>query len=656
MSLLKHLNKKNISKAITILSFPFLMNSCSSEEPKDTSSSSTSTTPSTATIYSDNVKLIDSNIGRNITSFKNNIITFSSMPQSFKQSLSKDTILKYDGNANVPTGFLGKVRTVDRNLILITPTSLEEAIKQGIFKINKTLQNKNISYVKFAEGVRYYASNSNMDISFNLDKCFEDKFCIEGNISFDASFNLDGKISYNKTKSLKFGLDLEKYLELKVISLQTSNIEKSFNLVKYCFAPIVSPPIVVVPCFNVDLEINAALSSGLEFDILKRESSKTELSYENNRWGLQKTKEIELDNLETPNVPIVDSQVQVSLNPKLEILIYGVAGPNVKFKAFANFSSNVNSNPWWKLNAGASISIGINAGVFGAGIKYDAQIASLEKELLVADSKVPLKFNLDVSPTSGKAPLEILFDASDSYSEFGIKSFEVDCNEENTTLSVPNGWLQKSCNYETFGDFLAKATLTDTKGNTSLKETSIIVEKPAWNGTSPLVDPRDDKEYNIIKIGDRLWMAENLNYETPSSVCYDNDSSMCNEYGSLYSSSEARSICPSGWSLPSMNDWKLAATSLGFSPGTYGKVKSTAEKISEFFEGGTTGLDIQTGGAYIGNWDNYVGEGSSGRYWLSTKGEFGGNIHLSFVKDSDKVSAIEGFSNDFHSVRCSKNN
>ncbi len=71
--------------------------------------------------------------------------------------------------------------------------------------------------------------------------------------------------------------------------------------------------------------------------------------------------------------------------------------------------------------------------------------------------------------------------------------------------------------------------------------------------------------YQVVQIGNQIWMAENLNYETTNSWWYDNQESNGNIYGRLYTWDDANSACPSGWHLPSDNEWKTLEMELGMS-------------------------------------------------------------------------------------------
>jgi uncharacterized protein (TIGR02145 family) len=102
--------------------------------------------------------------------------------------------------------------------------------------------------------------------------------------------------------------------------------------------------------------------------------------------------------------------------------------------------------------------------------------------------------------------------------------------------------------------------------------TGTVPSVPKDTGT--FVDGRDGRTYRKVTIGTQTWMAENLNFKTDSSWCYDDADSNCAKYGRLYNWEAAAEACPAGWRLPDTADWNALKKAVGGPAGT--KLKTTS--------------------------------------------------------------------------------
>ncbi|MDD3875860.1 MAG: FISUMP domain-containing protein [Bacteroidales bacterium] len=129
-------------------------------------------------------------------------------------------------------------------------------------------------------------------------------------------------------------------------------------------------------------------------------------------------------------------------------------------------------------------------------------------------------------------------------------------------------------------------------------------------------DSRDGKTYKWVKIGTQTWMAENLNFSTGTSWCYENNTSNCSKYGRLYDWNTAKSACPSGWHLPSKSDYETLLISVGGSGGSEIREYNAYHALKV---GGNSGFSALLGGSYDVHLSIFSEIGEIGYWWSSSK-------------------------------------
>ena len=175
--------------------------------------------------------------------------------------------------------------------------------------------------------------------------------------------------------------------------------------------------------------------------------------------------------------------------------------------------------------------------------------------------------------------------------------------------------------------------------------------------TEDFVDQRDGHTYKCIKIGNQIWMAENLDYymEGGSSVgCYvynektfkagaiplspeewnalakeqsektdKENGNYSSEYGYLYTYDAALAAVPEGWRLPSDEDWKKLEAALGMEQSQIDLDNSwRGINAGDYLkQGGASGFNALFAGcnAYVPktNGMNYIKKQEGAYFWTS---------------------------------------
>jgi uncharacterized protein (TIGR02145 family)/uncharacterized repeat protein (TIGR02543 family) len=186
----------------------------------------------------------------------------------------------------------------------------------------------------------------------------------------------------------------------------------------------------------------------------------------------------------------------------------------------------------------------------------------------------------------------------------------------------------------------------------------------------------DDKEYTWVKIGNRRWITENLNYNTESgSVCFENNDANCEKYGRLYDWATAmggddvtnstywggneyqrQGICPAGFRLPNDGDRADLVAAAGGS--TAGKALKAETDWADNYKGTDAfGFAALPGGygtknATTGTWSSWT---KNNVQWWMTKEYVASNPTYAYyfgVSISNSVSSSMVNKIDGRSVRC----
>jgi uncharacterized protein (TIGR02145 family) len=194
-----------------------------------------------------------------------------------------------------------------------------------------------------------------------------------------------------------------------------------------------------------------------------------------------------------------------------------------------------------------------------------------------------------------------------------------------------------------------------------------------------IVKDYDNNLYTTIKIGNQVWIAENLkttHYANGDAIpdgtgagnifsetdpeywfAYDDDLDNVSNYGRLYTwytVTDSRNVCPDGWHVPTDAEWTELTDYLGGTSISGGKLKETG---TTHWNSTNTGATNETGftalpGGMRNGGGTFYNIGSYGFWWSSTES----STTLSWARSLSYMSTNvyrDGYSKESgYSVRC----
>jgi len=239
------------------------------------------------------------------------------------------------------------------------------------------------------------------------------------------------------------------------------------------------------------------------------------------------------------------------------------------------------------------------------------------------------------------------------------------CHSTTQGSCPAGGELSDFCPYD--GSSVASSSPSSSPSNPSVTSSSSIASNPNPNIVYGTPVTYNGETYKTVVIGSQTWFQRNLNYAVDGSKCNNNDEANCTAYGRLYDWNMAMTACPSGWRLPSKEDWdKLfhyadgtSGTESPYNSPTAGsKLKATSSwgSYNGVSGNGTDdyGFAALAGGNYYSG--VFSANGVYATYWTSSEYIIGPYYIVMYRDRPDAYYNNAVNNNSMFSVRCMQGN
>lgn len=296
-----------------------------------------------------------------------------------------------------PTGFLGKATAVAHQgtdtLVETVPATLLEAVPAGAIDVHTTATSRTAAFGPRAAGAGDKAlaksvscsGGGSIELSGSVsltsdlaitahwgDFSFSHPLGRVKDASFTASATASARLGAKATASAGCKLD-----ETKVAEWQLPTIE-------FTVGPI---PVVIVPKASISVSAEAEVQSTVSTEVHGGFTAKAGIGYTRSNGFAPISSFTPQFGYEPPSVSST-AKANATVTPKIDLLVYDVAGPEIALAAGLSFAADMTKDPWWTLTLPIDLTAKLTVPALGLD-SGELHVYQHEFELAHADSAAP---------------------------------------------------------------------------------------------------------------------------------------------------------------------------------------------------------------------------------------------------------------------------
>ena len=330
--------------------------------------------PTLPPIVPDTTVVISDTAGSRLTAIATDasVLTFT---QSLTQPLilTPGNVLVSTSTTIVPNGLLRKITSVnimgEQLVVQTTAATLDEALQQGEVHISQPLSPSNIQSAHYSDGVHQSASSLTTQatifyleiddvVIFDKDKNLNtthDQILANGSIEVEPTLNFDLLIRDWQIQQVHFSLTTSEKVDIEFQSkIAETSLKWEKELARYQMpsitamvgvVPVVFTPILIL-AVGIDGDVHVSLSTG----VTQQATLTGGLQYSNGSWGpvSEYTNSFQVH----PPTISVGGDLKGYTGPRLQMLLYGAVGPQIKLDGYVKLEADSAAIPWWKVYGG----------------------------------------------------------------------------------------------------------------------------------------------------------------------------------------------------------------------------------------------------------------------------------------------------------------